>query len=206
MLKEGGNLLLLDEPTNDLDTETLGALEAALEDFAGCAVVISTTASSSTGWRPTSWPSRATATSNGSRATSKTTRRTRSAASATPRSSRTASSSSASSGSRDRSRSCRTCLHSPGPPQFHGCTGSAHGTHVLQGSSPCARGGNLRRPGARPGYGSGCRGLLPAGRPRGRVLHPAVGWRQVRILPRLRRLRRELGGHLEAREGRGRRR
>ncbi len=40
MLKEGGNLLLLDEPTNDLDTETLGALEAALEDFPGCAVVI----------------------------------------------------------------------------------------------------------------------------------------------------------------------
>lgn len=41
MLKEGGNLLLLDEPTNDLDTETLSALESALEDFAGCAVVIS---------------------------------------------------------------------------------------------------------------------------------------------------------------------
>ena len=41
MLKAGGNLLLLDEPTNDLDTETLAALEAALEDFAGCAVIIS---------------------------------------------------------------------------------------------------------------------------------------------------------------------
>ncbi len=41
LLKEGGNLLLLDEPTNDLDVETLQALEAALEDFAGCAVIIS---------------------------------------------------------------------------------------------------------------------------------------------------------------------
>lgn len=41
MLQKGSNLLLLDEPTNDLDTETLGALEEALEKFAGCAVVIS---------------------------------------------------------------------------------------------------------------------------------------------------------------------
>jgi ATP-binding cassette ChvD family protein len=41
MLKSGANVLLLDEPTNDLDTETLAALEEALEDFAGCAVVIS---------------------------------------------------------------------------------------------------------------------------------------------------------------------
>ncbi len=41
MLKEGANLILLDEPTNDLDVETLQALEAALEDFPGCAVIIS---------------------------------------------------------------------------------------------------------------------------------------------------------------------
>ena len=41
MLQTGANLLLLDEPTNDLDTETLAALEEALENFAGCAVVIS---------------------------------------------------------------------------------------------------------------------------------------------------------------------
>ena len=41
MLREGANLLLLDEPTNDLDVDTLRALEEALEDFAGCAVIIS---------------------------------------------------------------------------------------------------------------------------------------------------------------------
>ncbi len=41
MLKEGANLLLLDEPTNDLDVDTLRELERALEDFAGCAVIIS---------------------------------------------------------------------------------------------------------------------------------------------------------------------
>ncbi|HSG94929.1 MAG TPA: energy-dependent translational throttle protein EttA [Afifellaceae bacterium] len=41
MLKSGANVLLLDEPTNDLDTETLAALEEALENFAGCAVIIS---------------------------------------------------------------------------------------------------------------------------------------------------------------------
>ncbi|MGZ8180042.1 energy-dependent translational throttle protein EttA [Williamsia sp. SKLECPSW1] len=40
-LKEGGNLILLDEPTNDLDVETLGSLENALDSFPGCAVVIS---------------------------------------------------------------------------------------------------------------------------------------------------------------------
>jgi ATP-binding cassette ChvD family protein len=41
LLRSGGNVLLLDEPTNDLDVETLQSLEAALEDFAGCAVIIS---------------------------------------------------------------------------------------------------------------------------------------------------------------------
>ncbi|MED5324195.1 MAG: ATP-binding cassette domain-containing protein, partial [Pseudomonadota bacterium] len=41
MLKSGANLLLLDEPTNDLDVETLRALEVGLENFAGCAVIIS---------------------------------------------------------------------------------------------------------------------------------------------------------------------
>ncbi len=41
MLKEGGNVLLLDEPTNDLDVNTLRALETALENFGGCAIIIS---------------------------------------------------------------------------------------------------------------------------------------------------------------------
>jgi ATPase subunit of ABC transporter with duplicated ATPase domains len=41
LLKSGGNLLLLDEPTNDLDVETLRALEEALLEFPGCAVIIS---------------------------------------------------------------------------------------------------------------------------------------------------------------------
>jgi ATPase subunit of ABC transporter with duplicated ATPase domains len=41
MLKGGGNVLLLDEPTNDIDVNTMRALEEALENFAGCAVVIS---------------------------------------------------------------------------------------------------------------------------------------------------------------------
>ena len=41
MLTEGANLLLLDEPTNDLDVDTLRELEGALEEFAGCAVIIS---------------------------------------------------------------------------------------------------------------------------------------------------------------------
>jgi ATP-binding cassette ChvD family protein len=82
LLRAGGNVLLLDEPTNDLDVETLRALEDALEDFAGCAVIIShdrffldrlCTHILFEG-------SRATRRSNGSRATSRPTRPTRSAA------------------------------------------------------------------------------------------------------------------------------
>jgi ATPase subunit of ABC transporter with duplicated ATPase domains len=41
LLQTGGNLILLDEPSNDLDVDTLRSLEEALEDFAGCAVIIS---------------------------------------------------------------------------------------------------------------------------------------------------------------------
>ena len=41
MLKSGANVILLDEPTNDLDVDTLRALEEALIDFAGCAIVVS---------------------------------------------------------------------------------------------------------------------------------------------------------------------
>jgi sulfate-transporting ATPase len=77
MLKEGANLLLLDEPTNDLDINTLRALEEGLENFAGCAVVISaTTAGSSTAWRHTSWRLKAIRRSTGLRAISPTTKKT----------------------------------------------------------------------------------------------------------------------------------
>ena len=85
-LKEGGNLILLDEPTNDLDVETLGSLENALQEFPGCAVVISHDRWFLDRVRPTSWPAKATTTTrpsgSGSRATSGRTRRTRSSGSA----------------------------------------------------------------------------------------------------------------------------
>ena len=76
LLRSGGNLLLLDEPTNDLDVDTLRALEEALLAFAGCAVIISTIAGSSTASPRTCSPSRATRRSPGSRATSRPTRST----------------------------------------------------------------------------------------------------------------------------------
>lgn len=61
MLKEGANVILLDEPTNDLDVNTLRALEEALGNFGGCAMVTSaTTAGSWTVSPPTSWPLKAT--------------------------------------------------------------------------------------------------------------------------------------------------
>ncbi|KAF1854276.1 hypothetical protein Lal_00008669 [Lupinus albus] len=85
MLKSGGNVLLLDEPTNDLDTETLGALEDALEDFAGCAVIISHDRMFLDRLATHILALKATAMWNGSKATSKTTRKTRSAASAPKR-------------------------------------------------------------------------------------------------------------------------
>jgi ATPase subunit of ABC transporter with duplicated ATPase domains len=81
-LKQGGNLILLDEPTNDLDVETLGSLENALEQFPGCAVVIShdrwfldRVVTHILGWEA---PTRTGRAGTGSRATSKPTRRTRS--------------------------------------------------------------------------------------------------------------------------------
>ena len=76
MLKRGGNVLLLDEPTNDLDVETLGALEEAIENFAGCAVVISHDRFFSTVWRRTSSRSRGIHMSSGSRGTSMRMKRT----------------------------------------------------------------------------------------------------------------------------------
>jgi ATPase subunit of ABC transporter with duplicated ATPase domains len=80
-LLTGANVLLLDEPTNDLDVETLQSLEAALEDFAGCAVVISHDRWFLNRLATHIWRSKATATSNGSKAISTATKRTRCAVS-----------------------------------------------------------------------------------------------------------------------------
>jgi ATP-binding cassette ChvD family protein len=79
LLQKGCNLLLLDEPTNDLDVDTLRALEQALLDFAGCAVVISHDRWFLDRIATHIWRSRATARWSGSRATSRTTKSTRSA-------------------------------------------------------------------------------------------------------------------------------
>ncbi len=77
MLKSGANVLLLDEPTNDLDTETLAALEEALEEFAVARSSSRTIVCSSIGLPPISWRSKATAMWNGSRAISRITRPTK---------------------------------------------------------------------------------------------------------------------------------
>ncbi len=93
ILKSGANVLLLDEPTNDLDVDTLRALEEALEDYAGCAVIISPRPLVP---RPHRHPHPRLrgrlATSNGSRAISRITRRTRSGGWGRIRPSRTGSS------------------------------------------------------------------------------------------------------------------
>ena len=90
MLKAGANLLLLDEPTNDLDVDTLARAGRGAARFRRLRRRSSaTTASSSTASPPTCSPSRATATSNGSRAISPTTRKTRSGGWASTASSRT---------------------------------------------------------------------------------------------------------------------
>ena len=70
-LKLGGDLILLDEPTNDLDVETLGSLENALEKFPGCAVVISHDRWFLDRTCRTSWPGRATQTTRQSGSGSK---------------------------------------------------------------------------------------------------------------------------------------
>ncbi len=82
LLKSGGNVLLFDEPTNDLDVDTLRALEEALVNFAGCAVVVSHDRWFLDRIATTSWPSKGTARWSGSKATTRTTRPTSNAASA----------------------------------------------------------------------------------------------------------------------------
>ena len=74
LLKSGGNVLLLDEPTNDLDVDTLRASRPAWSHSPAAPSSSATTAGSSTGSRRMCWPSRATARSAGSRATSPSTR------------------------------------------------------------------------------------------------------------------------------------
>jgi ATPase subunit of ABC transporter with duplicated ATPase domains len=75
-LKNGSNVLLLDEPTNDLDVNTLRALEEGIEDYSGCAVIISHDRWFLTASAPTSSHSRAIAMCTGSKAASAITRRT----------------------------------------------------------------------------------------------------------------------------------
>ena len=74
MLKEGANVLLLDEPTNDLDVNTLRALEEALENFAGCAVIISHDRWFLDRIATHIWPSRERARSSGLRETTRITK------------------------------------------------------------------------------------------------------------------------------------
>jgi ATP-binding cassette ChvD family protein len=142
MLKSGANVLLLDEPTNDLDVDTLRALEEGLEDFAGCAVIIShdrffldriaTHMLAFEGDSHVEW----------FEGTSRITRPTRSAASARRRKSRTGSNTRS---LRGRSRCMSPSSDSPGAKISIGFS-DARGHSTPRTATPCRRPGKRRSP------------------------------------------------------------
>ena len=159
ILKSGANVLLLDEPTNDLDVDTLRALEEALEDFAGCAVIITPRPLVPRPHRdPHAGLRGRLATSNGSRAISPITRRTRSGGSGRIQRSRI--------GSSTRSSRGEACARLPAQADEPILLKAASGAlladrHSSSGRSP-SRGTHRRRVARRgsghcPGRGGGCK-------------------------------------------------